>query len=353
MFPKSEALLFEPEEFDGRITSQTVNMPASEIEPATRLQLEQITNRSILKIEGNLVNKFLQRIITNDLARMSQLGALYVMFPNRKGRIITDGIIYKSSDPNTYLVDIDSNTIPFMLKHLQDHVYHHDISIRNLETQLNVWQIFNPEHTSKETHILANNRAISMGSSAELEDVLVLYQDPRHQNLGTRLITSTDIGQHEIRQRLDFKPVEFTTWYKEIRYKLGIPEGIREIPPAELFPLELNGDYMEALHFNKGQYIGSEVMIKRYLLNFTRFRIVPIVFPSQPKSVRINDLIIATGAGKKPAVGNVRGIFGNFGLALIYTEAIQRNDLTVQGFQVEARKPDWWPCLLPNELPFL
>ena len=47
--------------------------------------------------------------------------------------------------------------------------------------------------------------------------------------------------------------------YKQLRWKLGIPEGAIELPPEKALPLEARLDLNEGISFQKGCYIGQEV----------------------------------------------------------------------------------------------
>lgn len=52
--------------------------------------------------------------------------------------------------------------------------------------------------------------------------------------------------------------------YCELRYRLGVPEGISELGLGKAIPLESNGDYLKAISFEKGCYIGQELTARAY-----------------------------------------------------------------------------------------
>ena len=61
--------------------------------------------------------------------------------------------------------------------------------------------------------------------------------------------------------------------YKELRYRLGILEGAEEYSKG--FPMESNGDLLNALSFTKGCYIGQETTARVYHTGVIRKRILP------------------------------------------------------------------------------
>lgn len=97
----------------GRTTTLTI--PQTQTQPQLSphqqhqsLEIEQLMDRTLLKINGRHVDDYLQSLITNDLSYIQKsIGSLYTMFLNDHGRLITDGILYKTSEPNSYLLDID------------------------------------------------------------------------------------------------------------------------------------------------------------------------------------------------------------------------------------------------------
>lgn len=52
--------------------------------------------------------------------------------------------------------------------------------------------------------------------------------------------------------------------YRELRYRLGVPEGSAEFGVGKAIPLECNGDYLKAISFEKGCYIGQELTARAY-----------------------------------------------------------------------------------------
>lgn len=52
--------------------------------------------------------------------------------------------------------------------------------------------------------------------------------------------------------------------YHELRYRLGVSEGSAEFGVGKAIPLEYNGDYLNAISFEKGCYIGQELTARAY-----------------------------------------------------------------------------------------
>ena len=64
--------------------------------------------------------------------------------------------------------------------------------------------------------------------------------------------------------------------YTSFRYRMGLSEGLDDHPFAACFPLESNGDYLHAISFFKGCYIGQELTARTYHTGVVRKRLMPV-----------------------------------------------------------------------------
>ncbi|XP_063991653.1 putative transferase CAF17 homolog, mitochondrial isoform X2 [Diachasmimorpha longicaudata] len=186
-----------------------------------------------------------------------------------------------------------------------------------------------------------------LGLKGVKDDENVLNQEI-FKTLGLDLKIRDDetISKQEILKKLGFGDEEMN--YREFRYRLGIGEGMQDLPPGKAFPLEVNCDYLHGVSFHKGCYIGQELTARTHHTGVVRKRLMPLVFEGTPAGRIEVDENILDGGGK--AVGKLKGIQGKFGLGLMrIAEAVGGGELRVGGIGVKVVKPCWWPVDSPKE----
>jgi folate-binding protein YgfZ len=122
------------------------------------------------------------------------------------------------------------------------------------------------------------------------------------------------------------------------RYTLGIPEGGNDFPPGILLPQESNLDLLNALNYQKGCYVGQELVIRVHHTGVVRKRVVPIRFEGEAVMGDVVD-------GETKKVGKVVSVYQNQGLALIKLDTLTK-DLQVMSTPIKVlpsvllQKPD-------------
>jgi folate-binding protein YgfZ len=67
-------------------------------------------------------------------------------------------------------------------------------------------------------------------------------------------------------------------YYLLWRLEQGIPEGSIEIPKGEAIPLEYNLAGLSAISFEKGCYVGQELVARTHHRGVIRKRLMPVNF---------------------------------------------------------------------------
>lgn len=318
--------------------------------------LELLNDRSILRVSGNEASAFLQGLITNDMKHLAEGASnIYTLFLNIKGRVMYDAIVYKSEESNMYYVECDSQVVDSLQKHLQMYRVRRKIDIKHIGDKINVWSMFNS------TKLFDNGTTVNESEKRKLEgmifpcgmlnskaskfiDNIMIYEDPRLPDLGLRILAESHIDKQEIIKHLDFdvslsKNVEN---YKALRYKLGIGEGVHDLPPAKALPLEINCDYLHGISFHKGCYIGQELTARTYHTGVVRKRLMPLEFDNiVDKPLPYDEKILNESNN---VVGKFRGYVDKYGLALMrINESLSARQLNVSGINIRIVKPTWWP----------
>ena len=127
-----------------------------------------------------------------------------------------------------------------------------------------------------------------------------------------------------------------------------MPRGGQDFTYLDAFPHEADMDQLAGVDFDKGCYVGQEVVSRVEHRSTARSRVVPIVYdegaPMQGMPVAVGDKYIG-------AVGSTAN---GHGLALLrldkVAEALANSaPMTAGGVPIRVRKPDWGTFAWPGE----
>lgn len=318
--------------------------------------LVRLDQRTLLRVAGDDVSDFLQGLITNDIRHLKE-GAvsIYSVFLSTKGRILYDTIIYKAKEDDLFYLECDVSIVNNLLKHLKMYKLRKKVNIDKMEESMKVWVAYEKNLLpTKEASDLEKNsnleaRIFPCGSndqnSSKEVDNISMYSDPRITELGLRILTESSVTSDKIIQHL--KPCivtqENSSDYRAFRYKLGIAEGVNDLPSGVSFPLEANCDYLHGISFHKGCYIGQELTARTYHTGVVRKRFMPLILEDMyhDEALEFDDKILNES---EKIVGKLVGKEGCNALGLIrITEALASKTLTVRNCVIKVVKPHWWP----------
>ncbi|XP_065486269.1 putative transferase CAF17, mitochondrial isoform X1 [Caloenas nicobarica] len=300
--------------------------------------------RALLGVRGADAAVFLQGLLTNDVTRLvagdappaaAVPRALYAHALNVQGRCLYDLILYRlhespGEEPHI-LLECDDGVLDAVQKHLKLYKIRRKVNIAPC-LDLSLWAVVPREPAGD-----------IAGSLAKCGDqALVLTPDPRTEVMGWRLITKKGANLSEIIPGSHIGNIQD---YHTHRYKQGIPEGVKDLPPGVALPLESNLAYMNGISFTKGCYVGQELTARTHHVGVIRKRLLPVHFASPlPKDNVPEGAEILTESGK--SAGKFRAGGGEFGIALLRLANINEAlCLNIAGDKVKltASKPEWWP----------
>ena len=288
---------------------------------------QRLDDRSVLRVSGNDSAAFLQSLMTNDVRHLDENHSMYCMFLHSNGRILYDAIIYRGFNKGEFLIECDACGASPLLRHLSAYRVRRKVTI---EPAGDLKVLFLPEEPSG-----------SLGCS-------IICPDPRAiKELGWRAIVHSEAADSQSENLQE--PSEL---YNSVRYRLGIGEGVSDLPPGTSFPLECNCDYLHGVSFHKGCYIGQELTARTYHTGVTRKRLMPLVFKNATsESLNINSNIV-NSVGTN--VGKLRGFLpgSSYGLALLRIQHVLpagSNLLVEPDSPVETHRPSWWPIEAPKD----
>ena len=172
----------------------------------------------------------------------------------------------------------------------------------------------------------------------------LVYADPRLPALGQRVMLPPHLAK-ETAADLGAEVVEAQA-YEAHRIAQGVPRGGVDFIYGDAFPHETDMDQLEGVDFDKGCYVGQEVVSRMEHRGTARNRVVPI-----DASNFAPDAGVPVMAGDRQ-VGITGSHAGNRGLAMLRLDRVADaraagTPLTAGGVAIEPRKPDWakfdWP----------
>jgi len=301
------------------------------------LVLEHLQDRDVIRVRGDEAFEFLQGITTNNMNNLGkntgESRSMYSMFLNKNGRVLYDSIIYSVHEPNTYLIECDKRVSNELRRLLRTYRVRRKIDIDAADRDYKPWVLFN-----------SAKRIENSDESVKTDKEMCALGDPRLPELGMRLITPADVNWSDLAKHLKSNfsvlPAEATQEdnYIQRRFCNGIAEGVDDIPPGQCFPFETNADFLNALSFNKGCYIGQELTARVHYTGVVRKRYMPLKLTAPLGSVKD----VQTQAGNR--VGKIISNCNKYALALIRVEpALNAECLEIDGDPCYLEKPYWWP----------
>lgn len=250
------------------------------------MTITALTDRAIARISGKDAHSLLQGIITNNMALLESQPALFTALLSAQGKFAYDFFLVVDGD--ALLLDAHKDAIAPLLKLLTMYRLRADVSFERLD----------------DYYVYALNGSDGNGIS---------YDDPRHPDLGKRLISSHALD--------GCAPCED---YHEKRLQLGIPDGYVDAIANRSILLELGYDKLHAIDFHKGCYIGQEVTARSKHRGQLRKYLHQVTGEQLPQA----GAEIITEDGN--TLGEMRSSSGNHGLAIIRVEPLQEAHATNQ-----------------------
>ncbi|WVZ10231.1 hypothetical protein V8G54_014761, partial [Vigna mungo] len=231
------------------------------------------------------------------------------------------------------------------------------VDIDDVSSDFSCWQRYGAGLSEKSSQV-EEPEAASVGWGAGVDSTAMSsshgsdsgwqwFKDPRLTSLGFRGIFPSNITPPLIEVDKETDEQNFLMW----RIEKGVAEGSTEIPKGEAVPLEYNLAGLNAVSFDKGCYVGQELIARTHHRGVIRKRIVPLRFLDNDGKELVSKVIpgsevINKTSGKK--AGTVTTVLGCRGLGLLRLEEALKGSsaLSIQGqedVKVVASRPDWWP----------
>jgi|ERR1700704_2325330 folate-binding protein YgfZ len=216
-----------------------------------------LPDRGVVKVAGDDARKFLNGLITSDIGKVTPASAGFAALLTPQGKIIADFILAEApaADGGGFFLDCPRALAPALVQRLNFYKLRAKIVVEDLSETLGVLAIWD------------DARSTEYGLCAA---------DPRLPELGVRCMlpphlagaAAADLGA----ELLD------AAAYEALRIALGVPRGGLDFIYGDAFPHETDMDQLGGVDFDKGCFVGQEVVSRIEHRGTARNRVVPVAF---------------------------------------------------------------------------
>jgi folate-binding protein YgfZ len=224
----------------------------------TGCQFALLNDRGVVRVVGADAERLLQGLITSDIDRLKHEPAIHAGLLTPQGKILFDFFVVRA--PDGYLIDVLRDRAADLVKRLGFYKLRAQVSLDDVSSAYGV--------------------AVLWGGPLPISErppLLLVFPDPRLPALGWRVIGCLP---------LDWPPSGSGAMptaaadYHAHRIGLGVPEGGKDYALGDTFPHEALFDQLRGVDFDKGCYVGQEVVSRIQHRASVRKRVVKVQGPS-------------------------------------------------------------------------
>jgi tRNA-modifying protein YgfZ len=242
-----------------------------------------LSDRAVVRVSGPAASSFLQGLITNDIDKAKPGGAIHAGLLTPQGKILFDFFVVPAGEG--FLLETAKAKAAELVQRL---------GFYRLRAQVEIAE--DPAFTV----------AAAWGEPARLADGAIAYADARLPALGQRILLPAGTSLGNLGCSLTSEDE-----YHAHRIALGVPEGGRDYAFGDAFPHEAMFDQLAGVDFNKGCFVGQEVVSRMEHRGTARKRIVGVegegLLPPSGTDI--------TAGGT--SIGTLGSVSGSSGLALL------------------------------------
>ena len=284
-----------------------------------------LPERGVVKVAGEDARKFLNGLLTTDIGKLTPERASYAALLTPQGKIMVDMIVAEApaADGGGFFLDCPRALALTLVERLNFYKLRAKVIIADLSEALGV---------------------MAMWDGARETEYGLCYADPRLPALGMRCMLPPHLAA-EAAADLGAALLDASE-YEAHRIALGIPRGGFDFNYNDAFPHEADMDQFGGIDFEKGCYVGQEVVSRVEHRGTARKRVVPVTYED-----------FAAEEGVPVVVGDMTiGVMGSSargrGLAMLRLdragEALAAGTPIMSGgWPITPVRPDWarfeWP----------
>ncbi|MBN8980392.1 MAG: folate-binding protein YgfZ [Rhizobiales bacterium] len=249
-----------------------------------------LPDRGVIKVSGEDARRFLDGLVTTDVEKVAPGLARFGALLTPQGKIVADFLITEASagQGGGFLLDCAKALSKPLADRLGIYKLRAKVSVENLSDSMGVLAVWD-------------------GDPAMKPDLA--FADPRNDKLGWRVLVPEDLaGKAAAAIGAQLTDVDS---YEAHRIACGVPRGGVDFIYNDAFPHEANMDRLHGVDFDKGCYVGQEVVSRMEHRGTARTRIVRMRVESG-----VPEIGTAIVAGEK-SLGTMGSSADGLGLALV------------------------------------
>lgn len=253
-----------------------------------------LPDRGVVKVSGDDARGFLNGILTTDVTLVRPGVARFGALLTPQGKIIADFLVTEAPGGHGggFLFDCPKALAPQLAQRLNFYKLRAKVTVEDISANLGVLAVWDG----------ANDIALDLA-----------FPDPRHADLGWRVLVPQDVAG-KAAQVIGATPADEAA-YEAHRIALGVPRGGSDFAYGDAFPHEANMDKLNGVDFDKGCYIGQEVVSRMQHRGIARTRVVRVSFDAAP----VNGVNVMAGDKQ---VGTMGSAADGHGLALLRIDRV-------------------------------
>lgn len=277
-----------------------------------------LPDRGVIKVAGEDARNFLNGLITTDLDKLKPGLGRFGALLTPQGKIIVDFLITEApaGHGGGFLIDCPKALADGLATKLKFYKLRAKVTVDNLSNDLGVLAAWD-------------------GQLAAQPDLA--FADPRNAELGTRILIPEDLKQ-KLSDLIGAELVDAAD-YEAHRIALGVPRGGLDFMYSDAFPHETNMDRLAGVDFDKGCYVGQEVVSRMQHRGTARTRSVKVLLEDSSPEAGVSVM-----AGDK-SVGTMGSSAQGKGIALVRIDRVADaldagQPLTAGGLALKLAEPD-------------
>jgi tRNA-modifying protein YgfZ len=284
-----------------------------------------LSDRGVVKVAGGDARRFLDGLVTASIETVTTTNARYCALLTPQGKIIVDFIVARPEEDDHYFLDCPRALAPTLVQRLNFYKLRAKVIVEDLSDTLGVMAFWDGTDTGAPGLSYNDPRLPALGQRCMIAPHLV---DKIVAGLGASLVDAAEYDAHRI--------------------ALGVPRGGSDFIYDDAFPHEADMDQFGGVDFDKGCFVGQEVVSRMEHRGTARTRVVPVTFDGPPPEAGVT---VMAGDHRLGMMGSGSGAIGR-GLATLRLDRVadamaSATPLIAGGIAIRPVKPDWarfqWP----------
>jgi len=254
-----------------------------------------LSDRGVVKLSGEDAKTFLNGLITTDTAQLEPGAARFGALLTPQGKIVADFLVTEVPEGHGggLLIDCPRALAQPLATKLGFYKLRAKVTVENLSDTFGVLAVWGGEPAIKPD---------------------LCFADPRAEALGWRILIPPELATRAA--ALVGATMTNETAYEAHRIACDVPRGGVDFAYGDAFPHETNMDRLHGIDFDKGCYVGQEVVSRMQHRGTARTRTVRVAFDGAAPDAKTPIL-----AGDKQ-VGTMGSSANNTGLATVRIDKV-------------------------------